>query len=117
MKRRKPRRNGPAKEALLQVASILEEMSKRETQVHVMVLIRTILVSFESRVEKVHDSYRVTCSGFQIMLLPPAASSIMFSHTGGFALVRGDILVTVEPDAHSTEELLELYPTASTLIH
>jgi len=114
-------RKRPAEEHILEATSILEEMSKSETLLHVAVFIQTIIVTFESRVRKDsvldRDWYSVEFSGTRVTLLPWAASSIGFSETGGFALIRDDIIVTVEPEEHSTEELLELYPGASRLIH
>jgi hypothetical protein len=117
----KKRRKRPAKGNILRAISILEEMTNSQAQVHVAVFAQIIMFTFESKITKDsvldEDWYSVEFSGTRVTLLPGASSYIGFSETGGFALVHDNISVTVEPEEHSPEELLELYPGTSRIIH
>jgi len=112
-------KNQPSKEAVLSALSTLEEMRKSKKLFQVAIFLPPLVLSFESVVEKRPelDWYALSKPDLDIELLPEMCDLIGFSQEGGLLLGRKDISVMIEPEEHTTEELLALYPGASKFIH
>lgn len=114
-RKRKNPSEGAIREALLR----LEEMSKSGKEVQAMAFGPFFTLDFAANVEKyaVEGYYTLRTEAFDMNLAPAMAETLLFHPEGGLFLQRQGFAMTIEPEEHSTEELLERYPAASKLIH
>jgi hypothetical protein len=122
MKKAKPktaRRKRPSKEAINSAKAVLEHMSKSGNQVHVMVMIKPMMLRFESRLEERDLGYAVIRPDLEIVVMPELCAWILFTSDGdGVALgSEDDVVVTIDLEERSAEELLESYPSINKFIH
>lgn len=111
-----------SEDAVRAALSILEEMSKRDKEVQVLVVGPGPFLSlaFEATVEKyeeLEDCYILSTEAFDMNIAPAMSETILFSLEGGLFLSRKGIAITIELEEHSAEELLERYPGAGKLIN
>lgn len=107
----------PGVDAIQAALSILEEMSKSDGEVHVMVLGSLFMLTFRAKVKK-HAAkgwYKLSTGVFNLNIAPEMSETLVFSENGLF-LGREDMGITIDRDEHSTEQLLARYPGAK-LIH
>lgn len=99
--------------------SILEEMSKSDKAVQVMVFGPMFTLDFEATVTKgqVEGYYALSTECFDMNVAPSMSDTILFSPEGGVFLSRKGMGMTIEPEERGAEELLARYPGASKLIH
>jgi len=87
-----------------------------------MILLEPLILMFESTVKKSESEgleiYILTQPnlGMDISVAPELSDLIMFSDEG-LLLGRRGVLVTLEPEERTAEELLAMYPGATKLIH
>ena len=111
------KRKKPSEEAISSALSILDRMSQSGARVHAMVIINPMILTFDSTIEKQEDRYALVKSDLTIGVEPKLCDLIMSSPEGGLLLARKEVMVLLDEEERSTEELLKLWPSVSRLVH